>query len=349
MPRDLTTGAAPLSPVAIDLRQERLGGLQGLRAIAALGVVLQHAIYYACEARGIDYMRYLRIGFGGLGVDLFFVISGFVMAGCLYQGRRFLWNRIIRIYPGYWLAIVLSGLLLAGTQPNWSLTLSSLPLIPAVPLNIGYHIPYWTLVYEMGFYVLVAAMVVLRFSAAAMQRFCVVWLLAIAAVSRYNDIDIAQPGLWLWLAPHNVFFVTGMLLGLVYRHVSRLPSLPLALTAVILCTLGEILYGMSHAGAFMTMAPGLAAVVLLGIRHLRWRWLEHMGDASYGIYLSHAFIMVLCIHLLDRHAPGLSLYALFSLAMLAAVIGSALFGWCEFRLHRSLKRIGRGRRERTKS
>jgi len=331
------------STAAINLRHTRLGGLQSLRAIAALAVCVQHAIYYACVALGLDYMHYLRIGMGGVGVNLFFVISGFVMAGCLYQGRRFLWNRIERIYPGYWLAVAASALLLMAPEHGWKLDLPSLLLMPA-SLNNTYHIPYWTLAYEMGFYVLVAALIASRCTHQAMSRLCVVWLLAIAVVSRYTEIPIAEPGFWLWLAPHNVFFITGFLLGLHYQHLERLPSWPLGLLAVICCTFGEVLYPISRAAAFMLYGPGLACVLILGVRHLRVAWLERIGDASYGMYLLHAPVMVLSIPVLQGLLPNVSFYPLMLTCLLIAVLASTLFGLVEFRMHRRIKSLTRARR-----
>ena len=324
-------------PAAINLRHARLGGLQSLRAIAALAVCLQHAIHYSSLTLGQDPMPFLRIGMGGAGVNLFFVISGFVMAGCLYQGRRFLWNRLERIYPGYWLAIALSGLLLMAPQFGWRFDLPSVFLVPQA-LNTTYHIPYWTLAYEVGFYVLVAALIALRCTTQAMSTFCVLWLLAIMVVSRYAEISIAQPGVWLWLAPHNIFFITGFLLGLHYRHLEHLPCLPLGLIAVVCCSFGEILYGVSPAGAFLLYGPGLAAVLMLGVRHVQIPWLERMGDASYGIYLLHAPIMVLCLPLLQSLLPDGAFYPLMLACLLIAVTGSTLFGAIEFRMHRAIKK-----------
>lgn len=327
----------------VNLREERLGGLQSLRAIAALFVVLQHAIYYVCVARGIDFMQYLQIGFGGLGVNLFFVISGFIMAGCTYQGRWFLWNRVLRIYPGYWLAIAVSGLLLIQPLHGWTFSLQSLFLTPS-PLNSSYHIPYWTLVYEMGFYLVVALLIAVGSTPRAMARFCLLWLLVVAVVSRYMAIPIAEPGLWLWLAPHNIFFISGMLLGLHYRQVARIPSLLLGIAAIVFWTLGESLYGASAIGALMLSAVGLTAVVILAIRHVRLRPLEYVGDASYGMYLIHAPILVLSVHLLQRWVPGLSLLLLFAASMLLAVVGSIAFGRGEYALNNYLKKRWRPRR-----
>lgn len=320
-----------------------LGGLQSLRAIAAFGVVLQHTIYYVCVARGIDFMPYLAIGFGGLGVNLFFVISGFVMAACTRQGNRFLWNRALRIYPGYWLAVALAGGLFVLANQPWHPNWISLALVPG-PLNFTYHIPYWTLVYEMGFYVLIALLLALGVGPRGQTRFCLVWVLAIVVVSRYQSIPVADPLGWLLLAPHNIFFAMGLLLGLHYRHLAGVPSVLLAWLALALITLGELLYAQSRAVAFLVAAPGMAAVVVLGIRHLRVRWLERLGDASYGIYLLHAPLMVVLAQWVQARFPDAPLaWALLGVGS-AASVGAIAFGVFERRLYTGLRALqGAGR------
>ncbi|WP_323011866.1 acyltransferase [Castellaniella sp.] len=327
-----TSTAQPPGVVSL---QQRLGGLQCLRAIAAFGVVLQHAIYYACQALGLDYMQYLKIGFGGIGVNLFFTISGFVMAGCLSQGNRFFWNRIQRIYPGYWLTIAVSALLLINPVYQWSFSWTSFFLMPT-DLNHSYHIPYWTLAYELGFYFLVASVIALRCSVQTITRLCVIWLLMIVLVSRYTSVSVVAPGLWLWLSPYNIFFIAGFLLGLHYHYVRNLPSLPLALAAIVLCALGEILYVTSSAGALMLYALGLAAVLLLGVRHLNIPWLERIGDASYGIYLVHAPVIVLFIALVQDQLTGF--YPLMLASLVFSMVVSIIYGLGEFKLYTMIKK-----------
>src|SRR5690606_37983113 len=97
----------------------------------------------------------------------------------------------------------------------------------------------------------------------------------------------------------------------------------------------------SQISAFMFSAAGFAALILLAIRHLRVRPLEHVGDASYGIYLVHAPILVLSVYLLQHWHPGLSLFMLFAISIVVSVIGSTVFGWGEYKLHALLKKIGR--------
>src|ERR1700675_3528856 len=95
-------------------------GVQALRAIAALMVVLVHSIYlwHTRILHEPDPRYWMN---GAAGVDIFFVISGLVMTLSLpgmsrfkHKARVFLWRRITRIVPLYWFATTLKAVLLVA-------------------------------------------------------------------------------------------------------------------------------------------------------------------------------------------------------------------------------------------
>src|SRR5690606_12473651 len=96
--------------------------------------------------------------------------------------------------------------------------------------------------------------------------------------------------------------------------------------------------------ASFVLAIAFAALVLLGIRHLRSRILERLGDASYGIYLLHVPVVTLAIHFTTRSYPEIGLSELWLVAMIAALMGSILFGLLEHRVHSQMKMWVRGPR-----
>ena len=90
----------------------RLYSVQALRAIAANLVILTHL--FVVEGKHFAEPLLPRTAFYGMfGVDIFFVLSGFVMLETAggKSAARFLWNRALRIYPAYWVAT--SAVLLA--------------------------------------------------------------------------------------------------------------------------------------------------------------------------------------------------------------------------------------------
>src|SRR5262249_39672775 len=135
-----------------------LDSLQALRAVAALSVVLYH----------IDF-----IGRGAFGVDIFFVLSGFIICHVTAADRQhFLLKRLIRIVPLYWArTLVVCALALAAprllqtTSDSWMGLLKSLFFIP-YEKESGRVYPVlflgWTLNYEMFFYVVFSIALALR-------------------------------------------------------------------------------------------------------------------------------------------------------------------------------------------
>lgn len=319
---------------------KRLGGLQSLRGIAAIAVLIQHITYYSCVAKEVPYQTFLKIDFGSLGVTIFFVISGFVMANCMSEGRLFFLNRILRIYPGFWLAVGVSFLLLASPVFHWTWDWKSLTLIPT-KLNNSYRVPYWTLIYEMAFYFATYTMIVLGIGKAAVVRVCVVWLFLIVVTSKYLVIAATDPGAWILLGPLNVYFVIGMLFSLHYKDLQRIGTLEASLAGVVLWCAGSELAGAAPLASKFMFAASYCLLINLCVRHLKIPALEKLGDASYGIYLLHVPVATLAIHLITTQFPSISLGALWSSTMIIAFIGSMLFGVVETRMHVRAKKIAK--------
>src|SRR5688572_6102634 len=95
-----------------DENKTKLRGLQALRAIAAILVLIQHSYYYAGLALNLESLAFRRFNLGTIGVYLFFIISGYIIYKKVdSQFFEFLLKRFFRIYPTYFLAIAVSFLL----------------------------------------------------------------------------------------------------------------------------------------------------------------------------------------------------------------------------------------------
>src|SRR3954447_5293409 len=125
---------------------QKLRSIQVLRAVAACAVVVLHAYPDAHAPVG-------NAGYGAAGADLFFVISGFIMANVSQgrTGREFLGDRLWRIYPLWWVA-VLPWLFMLPRGPTF--IASSITLWPIY--GAYYYVPVlkvaWTLSFELLFY-----------------------------------------------------------------------------------------------------------------------------------------------------------------------------------------------------
>jgi peptidoglycan/LPS O-acetylase OafA/YrhL len=282
--------------------------VQALRAVAAGLVVVHHSI--SMWQNGLMH-RPGGPGWtnGAAGVDIFFVISGFVMAISLpgLAGRRnkagvFLWRRFRRIVPLYWAALTLRVVQLT-VRPTTALDLILTPwrvvasylFIPARNGN-GEMFPVvtvgWTLNYEVFFYLLFATALALNISPLAFLTPC---LTALALVG------VARPATWPDFTALASTLVIEFLLGVVLAHVATRGKPPGKVAGAVLLFGGFLaLLLMPEARApWGFLAWGLpAAAVVTGAVALEGEWggrlpgwLLEAGDASYALYISHTFIL----------------------------------------------------------
>ena len=277
-------------------------GLQVLRVMAAVLVLITHSGFYASERLDRSF-KYWETG--AAGVDLFFVISGFVMVYSSVNliGDRKGWlvfsqRRVIRIVPMYWLAttvklvmMVLAGEFVLHARFSPLDTVMSYLFLPTrnsdgnlFPLlGVG-----WTLNFEMLFYMLFAVALFLRVS---VFRFVgtILFLLATGALFRQNN----WPAVSFYLNPIVLDFFFGMLIA---RACLRGKFLPRG-AAVLSVFAGLLLLLVFPVTIWHTSLAGLAAAMVIGgvvglEAWLTWipGWLIYLADASYVIYLFHPLV-----------------------------------------------------------
>lgn len=333
---------------------ERLASIQAMRGVAALAVVVLHA------AEAIDRQGFIltplgsktSIGnaatVGAAGVDLFFVISGFVMAWSTHRlrGRRdaahFLLLRLIRVAPLFWILSVpmAAWWLWRGVG---DLTPNLLNTFTFVPLHLGpYAFPAhgvgWTLSFEFLFYGLVAALI----CTAGRQRMPALAMLLFALpLLPLHDHAWA---LARWLTnPILAEFGMGVVAFMLWRSdaLERYRR-PIALAAV--CAIG-VLVLQNVAGARAVMTPngvvsgnlGLQRALVGGLPCLAlFLWalpkrplapLLRLGDASYSLYLIHPLVMIAAGLVLPRSTPGDVAFA--GLVAASIVAALAVYRWVE--------------------
>jgi exopolysaccharide production protein ExoZ len=342
--------------------------IQLLRALAALAVAILHGQYETgllADAAGRSFQA-SRLFPWEAGVDVFFVISGFVM---VYASRRlfgrpgaraiFLSRRIARVVPLYWatttlylaLALAAPGLVKGMAEPGY--VLASYAFIPMARADGAVEPLYslgWTLNYEMAFYLLFALTLGMS------QRWAVLALAAMLAVIVALAQILALPlPFAFWADPIVLEFGIGMGLGLlrseglVVGPASRLllAVLGLALFALVAaqtpalhrvllfglpagCLVAACGLGREHASAEETVAVRLGAI---------------LGDASYALYLIHPFVLRGLRWLVGRAglAPAMPAWLFLSASLLFAILASiAVFRLIE----RPLNALVRARLER---
>ncbi len=176
-----------------------INNLQVTRAVAAYMVVLFH--FLALFVWHL-YPEAKYLTFGAAGVDIFFVISGFIMVVTTSDGKTgpadFLAKRIARIAPIYWLiTLVLVAMSLAGLKPIGILRMQADWVVKSlffIPFNRdGYVEPInsvgWTLNYEMFFYVVFAVCLTVRQNSARVLLLCAT-MLTLAIIGLFNDFGL---------------------------------------------------------------------------------------------------------------------------------------------------------------
>lgn len=293
-------------------------GIQALRAVAAFAVVLGHSMNYLGRGHG-TVPGVLTEFQGAVGVDLFFVISGFVMAissGRLlrqpHPTRVFLWRRVLRVVPLYWLLTAVKLVILAAL-PRFDVTawrpsvwnaVSSFLFIPSVN-GMGEIRPVitlgWTLNFEMMFYLLFAISLVWR------ERFV---RLLVPLVVLLAAIGLVRTAAWpIWTAgadPVVVEFAAGVVIALLFER-GRMPG---TTGSAVLLVAGAAGLSLIRSGPFLLreVSWGVpAAMVVLGVVGLERavgdrlpRWLLLLGSASYAVYLVQTFVFPVVDLLAER-------------------------------------------------
>jgi exopolysaccharide production protein ExoZ len=297
-------------------------GLQVLRAIAALAVVAGHSTDFLAKQNGSIPWELSWIH-GPAGVDIFFVISGFVMmysAGGLVRRPppgNFLVRRFVRIIPLYWLLTAVKLALMAWrpqlaehARPSLWNAVSSFLFIPSIGAagEIRPVIPVgWTLSFEMAFYLIFAIGLA---GSGRVLRFLTPTILAVGLVGVFRTS--AWP---VWTAVVDPI-VLEFLAGVWIAHLARLHRLPSRAVACVLVPVGFLsLALLTPAAASWTrvLTWGIGAVLIVagtaaledGVSLRFPKWLLLLGDASYSIYLIQTFLLPV-IHLgIRRFLPGL--------------------------------------------
>ncbi len=272
-------------------------------------VVYYHFVALACGFSAGNPLSEFFLHRGMFGVDVFFVISGFIMVFTVatreYAVRRFLANRFARIAPAYWFAtLLLIGL--AALLPRRFITLQWTPSSLAeslafLPPSHGKFFPVlsvgWTLNLEAFFYA--ALGVCLLFGRRVGPIACAALLFV---------LPLTWPPEWpfavVLASPHLHRFVAGMLVGYAFLHgggVRRfLGQRPYASLAVFAIPL--VLLQLPAVRAALGSVDGISGVLVLlsalSLEPMIRRWhprvlrpLAHLGDVSYSTYLLHVIVL----------------------------------------------------------
>lgn len=310
----------------------KLYSIQFLRALAALLVVYCHSLDLQVKHAVSHQQNFFHLqDFGAIGVDIFFVISGFIISFIGHningpgQTYEFLKKRFARINPYYYLVSVIAfAIFLSQNHGEFTFksVLKTMTLLPVEPgteiwwpvLAIG-----WTLSFEWFFYLLFAALIYKNIK--SKEVYLIIMLLILVAIG----VTVNSPLIIIQFITHPIIleFGAGALLGWLFRN-KRVPN-ALAFTSLIIsiaCFVmliqsgygrvsesDEVLSGrVTFSRLFYFGIPSIllvfGCVFLEAGSKLRTIWenptLQLLGNASYSIYLVHTIVFSLLGMLYDR-------------------------------------------------
>jgi len=323
--------------------------IQVLRAVAAIGVLTLHAATEKVTHMGGEPGPFRNFLLGAAGVDLFFVISGFVMVysseslfGRTEGPRTFFLRRLARIAPLYWavtVAIILYIYTVHGAK-LWEIyspaSLIASFLFWPYPRIDGFAFPVhllgWTLNFEMFFYAVFAFAILLprRVAIPAVS----IAFVALAAAGRYLSLPL--PFLF-WANPIIVEFCYGMAIALIYREGFRLPPAAAWALGIAACAAYASAYAPINEWRVLYWGlPGAALVAACALSAHTWRpgpagrFFGLLGDASYSLYLVHPLTFPLVRWTIGRFFVGTDAGWVYAAIAYAAAIAASVACYLAF-------------------
>jgi peptidoglycan/LPS O-acetylase OafA/YrhL len=334
-------------------------GIQALRIVAAFLVLVTHSTYYVYERLDKHFFVWER---GTRGVDIFFVISGFVMifsSQRLWQSRGgwklFAQHRIVRIVPIYWLVTTLKiAVMLAAAglalhaKLNFATGIASYLFLPARNLD-GKIEPLvavgWTLNYEMLFYFLFTLALFLERNVVV---FVGIVLALLSAGSLFGPYSSTTAAFYFNSIVLEFFF--GMLVAKASINNKYVPQR----IAPLLCAVGLLLlllppFESQWPKILISGVPSAlivwSAASFKGFERFIPRSMIYLGDASYSIYLIHPFVCPLPPALLNRAHLYYPSFAVLLSVLLGLAAGCALHQFIEIPMTNSLRAYLKARRD----
>jgi exopolysaccharide production protein ExoZ len=333
-------------------RPQTVVAIQYLRAVAAGLIAFQHAM-------GIPAFVHYAAHFGTVGVDLFFVISGFIMWTTTEGSERapvhFWLARIVRVVPLYWIftTIYVAAALLTPegfyvVHLQAAHIIKSYLFVPATHPNLGLIAPVytlgWTLNYEMFFYFVFGLCLSVPWPRARFALLAAAFLLLVAGGL------LTQPQGALartYTDPIMLEFLTGVMLAIVSPLLMRCGTVAglMLITAAIAWVAVVYGYGfvperiVSH-GVPAVIAVAGALMIEPAARARPSRLWLMLGDASYSVYLAHPFAQRILLIAVNR-TVGVATIAPTLYVAIALIVGIAGGVVCHFAMERPLLIVGR--------
>jgi peptidoglycan/LPS O-acetylase OafA/YrhL len=317
-----------------------------LRFLAAFSVVLYHYTYRGYAQGNYSPIVFPALGsftqYGHLGVELFFIVSGYVVLLSVQQKtvRQFFISRVIRLYPAFWVACTLTFIV----KRIWGTGAADLHMSPSLQGGLKQYVfnmtmlqeffgienmdgAYWSLTLEITFYFLISLLI--GYKLIKHVNLCLaVWLAYVALPSSLQGGTIFYS---LFFPSGAPFFAAGMLFYLLQQPRGRTWQRYALLLLAYLLAIRSVLNGMKGGDTFFhtTTSHSVAAIAITGFFGIfllicfrkidlsRHTWLAWLGALTYPLYLLHSDIGFIIFH---RLGPFVNKYLLLSGLLIAMLL-----------------------------
>jgi len=287
-------------------KQYSLQNIQMLRAFAAILVIMHHTLpHYKAMGGNLTWVTHIST-WGFVGVDIFFIISGFIMAYTTFSKERTILNavtffkhRFFRIFLGYWPFFLAMITIIFISNPNKLSTLDILGSFFLINANMFQLVlpVSWSLSYELYFYFLF--LFTFLFSIKHLYILIPSFILGILFLVLYSYFTPTLPQSFFY-SPFLLEFFAGVLLYMYKKYLMKIWILPLS----VLLMLFSYWYGITHEtknGIYRVVTFGTGAFLMVLIAlimetknlYQSHKYFTILGDASYTLYLSHLIILEL--------------------------------------------------------
>jgi len=290
----------------IETSKKRVNEIDLLRFIAAISVVLFHYSFRGYAADNLSILSYPALApyskYGYLGVNLFFMISGFVILMTASSGslKDFFVSRFVRLYPTFWVCctatflvtIAIGGTRFSASFPQYFINMISLRGFSEFPSMDG---AYWSLLVELHFYVFVAVVLAMRKIQSA-QFLLTVWLISSIALEVF-PIKFLQVHL---LVDYAAYFIGGATYFLVWSQGASFARVSVIAGSFLLAASQEIKDCKDFIQQYHTSISLTCTIIIIGIFFTVFlllslrvfafkssRLLLLVGSLTYPLYLIH--------------------------------------------------------------
>lgn len=306
---------------------ERIYQIDLFRFFAAIGVVLFHYLFRGTFLENVTKVQFPEIGlyfkYGYLGVDLFFIISGFVISLSIQSRsiKKFGISRFTRLYPAYWFSVIFTFLMIfffgkPFYEAGLTQFIGNLTMFQSFIGIKNIDGVYWTLFIELRFYILIALfLLTTKRLKINIESFILGWIVITIAYLFFGDIFIFKIADTILILKWSSYFIAGMLFHKIYQE-----KLNLKYGILLLICLGVSIYHAVNridvlsaeyenvyfspliiAGFILLCYLAMLLVSMGKLQAINSSKMIQFGLLTYPLYLLHQNIGFIMFNLLDVH------------------------------------------------